>query len=246
MKLTLAHRAHPLDAAAIVGDIHGCADALEELLRRLPDDRALFFVGDLIDRGPDSRGVLDLLIERGAAGVCGNHELWFRQWLGRSPFGAAEIDTSILLPGFGASETLRSYGLEPTSSTLRAAPPSSFPAAHREFLLGLPHVLGLGIAGESYWLIHAGLPPAGEQPPPSIEAWMELRGMDLLWGMAPLEARPPIDRTVIMGHVPQPVPVDLGHLIALDTGAGLWPRGTLTALLLPERRFLSVPVETLR
>jgi len=222
--------------AAVVGDIHGCADALDALLERLPDDRPLFFVGALIDRGPDSRGVVERLIARGARGVCGNHELWMRSWL-----RGEELDTSVLLPGFGAAPTLRSYGLPPRSATLQQPARGRIPSAHREFFLGLPHVLELSVGGEGYWLIHAGLPSVTGSAPGEIRAWMETCGSRLLWhGEAP-ERRPAADKTVVMGHVPQPHVKDLGHLIALDTGAGLWDAGRLSAILLPERTVLSTP-----
>ena len=58
---------------------------------------------------------------------------------------------------------------------------------------------------------------------------------------AALGARPVAAATVLMGHVPLREAQDLGHLVALDTGAGLWPaRGRLSALVLPERRVVSV------
>src|SRR5262245_16953556 len=60
----------------LVGDVHGCRDELVELLDRvgLGDDDRLVLVGDLVARGPDSRGTLDLLMRLGARSVRGNHE----------------------------------------------------------------------------------------------------------------------------------------------------------------------------
>lgn len=63
----------------------------------------------------------------------------------------------------------------------------------------------------------------------------------LLRDTSPIDDRPAGGATVLMGHVPSDEARDLGHLIALDTGAGLWPtRGRLSALVLPERRVVTV------
>ena len=62
----------------------------------------------------------------------------------------------------------------------------------------------------------------------------------LLWRKSEPSHMPVLDRPVIMGHVPNPTPRDLGHVIAIDTGAGTFPTGSLTAVILPERRFVGV------
>jgi hypothetical protein len=70
----------------IVGDVHGCAAELEELLGRvgLTRDDQLVFVGDLVARGPDSRGVLEIVRRTGARSVLGNHEQRLLEaWLAR-------------------------------------------------------------------------------------------------------------------------------------------------------------------
>lgn len=232
MKLHVLHE--PVERAIVLGDVHGCADELAALLARVGDDRRVFFVGDLIDRGPESRRVIDLLIERSARGVCGNHELWMRSWL-----RGEEVDTSVLLPGFGAAATLRSYGLEARPSTLRSRPSDeAVPRTHRDFLLDLPHVLGITVGEARWWIVHAGLPPVRADPPSDMKGWMESFGDQLLWTMAPLAARPAIEAPVIMGHLPQREVADLGKLVAIDTGAGVWEDGRLSGLLLPERTAL--------
>lgn len=62
----------------VIGDVHGSYDALVRLLARLPDDK-ICFAGDLVDRGPDSRKVLELVIENDHDAVKGNHELMMYQ-----------------------------------------------------------------------------------------------------------------------------------------------------------------------
>ncbi len=63
---------------------------------------------------------------------------------------------------------------------------------------------------------------------------------ELHWGTNDPEAAPPLDRPVIMGHQPREEPFDTGDVIAIDTGAGTLDGGRLTALLLPERAFVTV------
>ena len=71
----------------VIGDVHGCLKTLKALIAKLPSDEKICFVGDLIDRGPDSRGVVDYvkeLVETGKADcVMGNHEKMMIDWTGR-------------------------------------------------------------------------------------------------------------------------------------------------------------------
>jgi serine/threonine protein phosphatase 1 len=229
----LVTRETSIEHAAVIGDIHGHADALAALLARIPASRPVFVLGDLVDRGPESARVVDLLIARGAHGICGNHELWLRQWI-----RGESVDLNVLDPGFGAAATLASYGFLTGLDTLRTPPDSRIPAAHREYLLALPHALSIKVADTAYWLVHAGLPPARADAPETLAEWLALRADAMLWGNAKLHDRPKTEATVLMGHLPQGEVVDLGHLIALDTGAATVRGGRLSALLLPERTTL--------
>ena len=233
-QLRLVDVSDSLESAAIIGDIHGRADLLERLLYRLRG-RSIFFVGDLCDRGPQTPEVLDLLLARQAYGVRGNHEEWFTQWVSGGGF-----DDFALSPMVGGRATLESYGVEIGSIDEITAQSHVVPERHRTLVESLPHVMGINVAGQKWWLIHAGLPPVEADPPESIEEWMQLAGMWLLWGGAPVEYRPATTRPVVMGHMRVPHPKDLGHVVALDTGSGSHANGYLTALLLPEREFVSV------
>src|SRR5688572_21555139 len=71
---------------AVIGDIHGRADLLARLLEALPADMPILVTGDVGDRGPDTRGVLDLLLARGAEGTRGNHDEWLTTWALGGPF----------------------------------------------------------------------------------------------------------------------------------------------------------------
>ncbi|MCB9759275.1 MAG: metallophosphoesterase [Alphaproteobacteria bacterium] len=220
---------------AVIGDIHGEAGLLARLLERLPEDALVVCVGDLGDRGPDTRGVLDRLIERGAVGVLGNHDLWLRDWaVGRG------FDRMALTPSMGGVTTLQSYGVKPGDIEAQAP---RVPEHHRRWLAALPVALDLVVAGQPWWVIHAGV-PLHVRFPPGIELaelvpWLAREAPEaLLWPKTPPDMMIPVDRPVIMGHQPQPRPLDLGHLIAVDTGSGRG--GALSALLLPERRFLTI------
>ena len=82
---------------AVIGDIHGRADLLKKLLAKLGKAMRVFFVGDVIDRGPDSFGVVEQLMARGAAGVRGNHEEWMRRYINGEGFNG-----DVLQRQFGA------------------------------------------------------------------------------------------------------------------------------------------------
>lgn len=91
---------------AVIGDIHGRRDLLDALLARL-GDMPIICVGDVCDRGPDTRGVLDRLIERRALGVFGNHDLWLAAWASGEGFDRLAL-------GIGGAATLASYGVTAT------------------------------------------------------------------------------------------------------------------------------------
>lgn len=223
---------------AVLGDIHGDADRLERMLRLL-GGRQVLVCGDLCDRGPDAKRVLDVLVARGARGVRGNHEEWMIALVN------GQFDPFALHPVMGGEATLRSYGFEGRHPSAIEAQAWRIPAAHREFLLSLPVAVDLTVGGASYWMIHAGVPPSIRLGPGTkladVVPWLAENKPDaLLWTHNDPECALPVDRPVIMGHVPQQAPVDLDHVIALDTGCGTCPPYQLTALMLPERTFLTV------
>ncbi len=224
---------------AVVGDIHGSDDLLGRLLPEL-GDLPVLVTGDICDRGPDTRAAIDMLLARDAGGVRGNHEDWVLAWQHGRGF-----DSIALHPMFGGTATLVSYGV--SGSTPREIEEQRWrmPAAHRAWLSDLPLVIDLWVEGEPFWLVHAGVPDgwrASRVAPAEIVPWMVRNApSDLTWLHTPPEAVARTDRTVVMGHYPVDGPVDLGHTIALDTGAGIWgPEGSLTAVVLPERRFVTV------
>jgi len=228
----------------VVGDIHGHSQKLRKLLPLLaekaePGD-ALVFVGDYIDRGPDSRGVVEMvlaLMQGGwngpVAALKGNHEEMMLDSLEKRP----RYDPGVWLDN-GGEETIASY----TGGMLPRKWISAVPEAHMAFYRSLPltHEDANGI------YVHAGLRPG--TPPAEADA------DDALWIRGPfIDADYRWDRVVVFGHTPQyepsptPVldptrldwrPLNRPEKIGIDTGAAYG--GSLTAVILPEREFVSV------
>lgn len=210
-----------------VGDVHGCAarlDALHEAIGhdalRAPEARkVIVYLGDYVDRGPDSRGVVARLLAP-APPTCeriflkGNHEVMFLAAI--APTATQEV------VGFwlenGGAETLASYGGDPAR---RARWAGLLPGPHAAFLGGLRTAWSAG----GYLFAHAGIRP-GVAPDAQDED-------DLLWIREPFlswrsEAAPP--GVTVHGHTPARAPEVLGHRIGIDTGAVYG--GALTAAVL--------------
>jgi serine/threonine protein phosphatase 1 len=162
------------------------------------------FLGDYIDRGPSSRGVIDRLVRLRTEGpACvflkGNHEDMFLAFLGLS----GRHGDAFLWNGGGA--TLASYGLAhvPASAVAERLPPS-----HRDFLLSLRTHACFG----RFLCVHAGI-----RPTRSLDAQVE---DDLLWIREEfISATHPLPYTVLFGHTPQrDVRLHLPYKIGLDTG----------------------------
>lgn len=223
-----------------VGDIHGCVAELRLLEAAIVDDSAhvegekwIVYLGDYIDRGPDSAGVLDRLIAHPPQGfqrICltGNHELMMLDYV-QNP-----RPTSGWL-SFGGMETLNSYGIS-SSTTLESARivsgtlASHIPNDHLTFLAELP--LMLNLPGVTF--VHAGLRPGIPLDEQREEDLVFIRD-------AFFEAPPWPDRLVVHGHTPAAEPVIAPGRICIDTAA--FATGRLTAVRLAEgeaSRMLSV------
>ncbi len=181
-----------------VGDIHGCSGLLDELLREVApgEQDRLVFLGDYLDRGPDSRGVIERLLalqQRWPQTVFlrGNHEQMFVDYLdGRNTW---------LLLANGGQSTLASYGVD------RGA---EVPAPHQAFLRGLPS----SYSCEGCIFVHAGLRPGiplAEQDEQDL-LWIrdEFLDSDYDWG-----------KTIVFGHTPRVQPLLAARRIGVDTGA---------------------------
>jgi serine/threonine protein phosphatase 1 len=187
--------------------------------------RVVVYLGDYIDRGPDSRGVLDLLIGEPLTGfesihLLGNHETFMRDFLDGEDVAAVWMMN-------GGVETLRSYGLDPLAP--RAALNSAVPKEHRAFLdsLALSHIEG------DYYFVHAGI-----RPGVPLEHQEE---NEMLWIREPfLGSTADHGKVVVHGHSVAREPDVRPNRIGIDTGACYG--GKLTALVLEDarRRFLQV------
>ena len=215
-----------------VGDIHGERERLEALLASLPllpEDR-IVFVGDYVDRGPDSKGVVDLLLALSEQYACvfltGNHESMFLDFLGWR--GDAYFAGDAFLAN-GGDRTLASYGyfdLEDPQPGNLALPPE-----HEKFFrdLKLYHREG------DYLFVHAGVGRMVLRERDLDYALRRAKSEDLLWDRSTLDAPHALGVTIVYGHTPTPdgrVRWNLPFSIGIDTGAVYG--GRLTAIRLPD------------
>ncbi|MDA7948718.1 MAG: serine/threonine protein phosphatase [Hyphomicrobiaceae bacterium] len=224
-----------------VGDVHGQLHLLDDILSQIVIDadktsdvtkRFLVFVGDYIDRGPDSAGVIERLVSGLPDGfeahcLMGNHEAILLDFL----------DDPTLLPHWlrnGAAATLASYGVGapgedaplPAFIQCRDQLFAALPLSHLAFLRGLPLSVKLG----DYYFVHAGIRPG-------VPLDAQARN-DALWIRDDfLDRDEDFGCIVVHGHTPGPEPVERRNRIGIDTGA--WVYGRLTALRLAgsERAF---------
>ena len=205
----------------VIGDIHGCQAHLERMFEILPinsNDR-LIFIGDYIDRGPDSEGVVSMvesISHRYPQTVClmGNHEQMLLDFLsGEEP--------SLFLYN-GGKTTLESYGCNDVEYAK-----AYFPDNHLTFY----HNLLLYYETEDYIFVHAGLRP-------NIPL-KEQNSTDLLWIRDEFYAsRFTFPKRVIFGHTPFSEPMVRKDKIGIDTGAVYGNK--LTCLELPDMKFYQV------
>ena len=194
-----------------VGDIHGHADELSRLLDFLVDskgccaDDQVVFIGDYIDRGSNSKGVIERLLEvqrewPNTVFLKGNHEEMLLSFLG---FGG-ENGEYYLKNGGGTF--FKSYGLEPFGSL--EAMREKLPDSHLSFLKSAE----LGVTLGDCIFVHAGLSPS--RP---LDNQLE---SDLLWIREEFLAQPhPFGKTVVFGHTAfNKVFLDLPYRIGIDTG----------------------------
>jgi serine/threonine protein phosphatase 1 len=216
--------------AYAVGDVHGRLDLLEELLRQIEADLAqreprknlLVFLGDLVDRGPDSRGVIELLStyrhpEIRPCFLTGNHEeVLLRIIAGETGFISDWLK-------FGGADCLASYGVR--ASDLRDADEAStlalirqaIPESHIRFIAGFADTLSFG----DYLFVHAGVRPG-------IGLHRQSQH-DLRWiRSAFLDDRSDHGFVVVHGHTISDEVEHRQNRIGIDTGA--YRTGVLTAL----------------
>lgn len=205
-----------------IGDIHGQIGMLRAAHTRIAADRArtgdmaapVVHLGDLTDRGPDSKGVIQLLIDGVAQGepwltVKGNHDRMFAGFVEDRDYHDPCLRTELtwLHPLLGGIETLASYGVNegtPHDEVQRAVP-----EAHKRFLADMPLMHRFGEVA----FVHAGVMP-GVALADQIED-------NLLWIRGAFHAETqPFEALIVHGHTPVKVATHYGNRINLDTGAG--------------------------
>jgi hypothetical protein len=224
-------------SVAVIGDVHGRVGLLAELLDRL-GDMPIVSAGDVVDRGEDAKGCVELLLARGAVGVLGNHEQWVREWVCGEGF-----DRFALSGAMGGEATLRSYGVLGRSSREVMAEVERVPATHRAWFRSLVDLVDLEVRGRSYWVAHSA--PEGNQLPAGA---IDEQVLDFFahaaertrWSPYSPERVALAARPFVVGHMCRQEPFASAACIAIDTGSGTTHNDTLTAVILPELRFVSV------
>ncbi|MGW0806323.1 polynucleotide kinase-phosphatase [Nonomuraea sp. NPDC002799] len=221
----------------IIGDVHGCRSELETLLRELgweglahPEGRTAVFVGDLVDRGPDTPGVLRLVMDMVEAGtaicVAGNHE-------------------QKLVRALNGRKVMATHGLRESLDQLAAQPPE-FTQRARTFMDGL--LSHYRLDGGRLVVAHAGLKESyhgrASGRVRSFALYGDTTGETDEYGL-PVRYPWADDyrgrAMVVYGHTPTIRPEWVNNTICLDTGCVFG--GTLTALRYPERQIVQVPAE---
>jgi len=227
-----------------IGDVHGRFDLLKKLLEMIQEDGAsnqrgeniLVMLGDYIDRGADSKAVIELLSMPAPDGfdiIClkGNHEEMLLQFLKNTGHPFVWLKN-------GGRETLKSYGLDIKALSVSSIPQAAieqartdlravFPGSHMEFLTALDMVHYEG----DYLFVHAGVRPG--------VALSEQNERDLIWIRKEfLHSKEDFGKIIVHGHSITDQPMIADNRIGIDTGA--WRSGVLSCLVLEgdKRRFL--------
>jgi serine/threonine protein phosphatase 1 len=231
-----------------IGDVHGRLDLLAAMHRQIESelewkparDWRVIHLGDYVDRGPDSRGVIDFLIEASRRdprhlALAGNHDLGFLDFL-------ATADPDGLFMRYGGVQTALSYGVSLTvdanwfgkTETVKRghqALVEAVPISHVEFLRSLPLSATFG----DFFFCHAGIRPgvALERQNPQDLIWIR----DIFHehtGLYP--------KIVVHGHTPVPEAEVLANRVNVDTLA--WQSGMLSALVVEgaDKRILTMTI----
>jgi len=191
-----------------ITDIHGCLNTFQSLLDKIAFSFGdeLYLLGDFVDRGPDSKGVIDYIMElqrRGYKVFClrGNHDQMMLDALNGD-------EQNSLWMNNGAKSTLKSFGVKRVED---------IPELYFDFIRNLPYTLET----DSYILVHAGLDFSNEDPYENRQAMLWIRNWYLLTNYDWLG-----DRVILHGHTPQYRPeiekqlktLDKQRILGLDNG----------------------------
>lgn len=222
-----------------IGDIHGQLALLKAAHARIAADQAIHgpgpivHIGDLVDRGPDSPGVIEYLMQGHARGedwvtLLGNHDRMFAGYLRDLHWHdpRLRVDASYLHPKIGGAVTLANYGVKNPAdrplAPVHAEAVAAVPQAHRDFIESLPTSFARGAAH----FVHAGIRPG-------VALNMQTED-DLCWirdGF--LEDRRDHGPLIIHGHTHLPQATHYGNRVNIDSGAAYG--GPLTAIVIEDR-----------
>ena len=227
-----------------IGDIHGHLGLLKAAHDRIARDMAqngkapILHLGDLCDRGPDTKGVIEYLRQGIAAGenwivLMGNHDRLFAQSLlapdWRDP--GLRSEHSWLHPRIGGAQTLESYGVHapqdrPVAHVLADAR-QAVPAEHLDFLASRPD----RFTHDQAWFVHAGIRPG--------VALQDQDQQDLVWIREPFLSHPDDHGALVVhGHTALPEAMHYGNRLNLDSSAAYG--GPLTAAVIEGRKAWTV------
>lgn len=207
-----------------IGDIHGCLQSLNALLEKLVDysDYTFIFIGDYIDRGKNSKGVIDRLIafqqERDCIFIRGNHEQMLL-----NAYYHDELDLWLMN---GGKTTLTSYG-----------------GSYKDFNIPEKHLTfyknsKMYYNSENYFFLHAGMSP-NKTIEECLQSEEEIN--NFLWERDHLNAfETPWEKTIVFGHTPRSQPIKKNKMRGIDTGC-VYDRlgyGKLTAMVLPGEDYI--------
>ena len=219
-----------------IGDIHGQLEKLQLAHALIDADMAkhgaaqIVHVGDLVDRGPESAGVISFLIAGQAAGadwvvLKGNHDRMFTGFLGDDTHHDPRLTTMLswLHPRLGGGATLASYGVANAAdrpvAPVYAEAVAAVPAEHRQFIDGLPVMHRIG----DVVFVHAGIRPGL----PLVDQIED----DLVWIREPfLSDTRDHGVLIVHGHTVVERPTHYGNRVNIDTGAGYGGPVTVIAL----------------
>ncbi|MCB2196676.1 MAG: serine/threonine protein phosphatase [Bacteroidetes bacterium] len=221
-----------------IGDIHGCIKTLERLISQIykqDSNPKFFFVGDLIDRGPDSKSVIDLIIELTkkdlAQVVLGNHEVMML-----STYKYNRIVTESMWQQNGAVSTLFSFN---PKANIKLPVKDLIPKEYYQFINALPYFIEL----KDYFIVHAGFNFNDNNPFTETDSMVWTREEKNNYKYTK-------GKTIIHGHTPIPVEqikTQMGNtktdIINIDSGCVYTQRkslGILTALNMDEKTILYV------
>ncbi len=212
-----------MPTTCIIGDIHGCATSLSNLLEKIGQQIDTFvFLGDYIDRGPSSKEVIELILDLKkqhprVIHLLGNHEFMLINYL-------SGLDDNLFLR-FGGKQTLASYGLHPEMSMTEIK--TGFPKEHLAFFHNLP----LLWENEHGIYVHAGLRPGLHLSRQTSDWCVWVRDEFI-------RSSHDFGKPVVFGHTVFTKPLIHKNKIGIDTGAVYGQ--SLTALILPDKKFISV------